>query len=372
MIKILFLINTLGGGGAERVLVNLVNNMDKTKFDITVETMFAGGVNRGLLDKDIKYFCKNKLGIKGLSKIIKYIPAKILYSYYIGNKDYDIIVAYMHGAPTKVISGCNNSKIKKVTWLHYGDPKKGTFFDYWVNEKKAINAYEKLDAIVGVSQSVSNAFSQYTKFKENIVTLYNTNDTKKIIDMAHEDIDIKIDKMYPLFCCAGRLVSQKGFDRLINVTSRLKDEELKFRIIIMGLGPEEKKLKQLILDKDVSDYIKLVGFCNNPYSVMKKSDYFILSSREEGLATVITEAITLGLPVVATDVSGVQEVLGNNNEYGLVVENSEDGIYEGLKKFLKNKELTEKYRSIAKERAKKFDTKHTVKATEDFFKNLLK
>ena len=65
MIKILFLINTLGGGGAERVLVNLVNSMDKTKFDITIETMFADGINKEFLTSDIRCISKNKLGIRG-------------------------------------------------------------------------------------------------------------------------------------------------------------------------------------------------------------------------------------------------------------------------------------------------------------------
>ena len=94
MIKILFLINTLGGGGAEKVLVNLVNNMDRGQFDITVETMFSGGVNQTLLKPDIKYICKNAFTMKGISHIYKFLPSKYLYRKYIGRKKYDIIGDY--------------------------------------------------------------------------------------------------------------------------------------------------------------------------------------------------------------------------------------------------------------------------------------
>lgn len=371
MIKILFLINTLGGGGAERVLVNLVNNMDKSKFDITVETMFADGVNRCLLNDDVKYFCKNKLGIRGLSNIIEYIPSRLLYKYYIGKNDYDIIVAYMHGAPTKVVSGCKKSDVKKVTWLHFGNPHEGSFFSYWKNESMAINAYASMDVLVGVSQSVSNAFSDYTHINDKSVTLYNTNDTERILKMAECEVEFDKDIEKPLICTSGRLSNQKGFDRLINAAASLHNDGFDFKLIIMGSGPEEKNLSELLRKHNADEYICLSGFCENPYNIMSKSDFYISSSREEGLATVLTEALTLGLPVVSTDVSGAKEVLGENNEFGLVVENSEKGIYDGLKEFLTNSDKLNYYRSVAKKRAELFDTEHTVSKTEEFFESLV-
>lgn len=370
MIKILFIINALGGGGAERVMVNLINNMDKNKFDITVGTMFADGVNRDMICDDVKCYCKNKLGIKGLSNIIKFIPSNVLYKYYVGKEKYDIVVAYMHGAPTKVVAGCNNKDIKTVTWLHNGDPATGTFFNYWRNKQDAFNAYASLDAIVGVSKSVSKAFSDYTGIFDNVCTVYNTNDTKKIIELSKEYYSI--DEEVPVICTAGRLSKEKAFDRLINASRQLNDEGFEFKIKILGEGPDHEELEQLINDKNVGECVELCGFCSNPYNIMNASDAFICSSVSEGLATVLTEALTLGLPVVSTDVSGAKEVLGENNEYGLVVENSEAGVYEGLKKLLTDSELMEKYRKTAKERAEEFDTAHTVAKTEEFFESLVK
>lgn len=370
MIRVLFLINTLGGGGAERVLVNLVNYMDKTKFDITVETMFAGGVNEKLLSSRVRYICKNSLGIRGLSNIIRYIPEKMLYSYYIGKNDYDIIVSYMHGAPTKVVAGCCDSRKKTVSWLHFGNPKKGSFFSFWLKKENAINAYKKMDAIVGVSQSVSDAFIKYLGEKK-MYTLYNANDTGRIISMSQENIRFPVSKEVPIICTSGRLTSQKGFDRLISVAKKLWDEGQRFHILVMGSGPEKQSLKIQIQNLKASEFITMMGFCENPYAIMKQCDFYISSSREEGLATVLVEALTLEMAVVSTDVSGAKEILGEHNEYGLVVENSEKGIYSGLKEFLTNSEQVVKYRKSAAKRAEMFDIQHTVSKTEEFFEQLV-
>lgn len=371
MIKILFLINTLGAGGAERVLVNLINNMDLSKFDITICTMFADGVNRQKLSASVKYYCKNPFHIKGLSKIIKFIPESLLYKFYIGQRKYDIVVAYLHGAPTKVISGCKDSSIKKVSWLHNGNPQTGTFFDFWIKRDSAFKAYNSMDAIIGVSKSVSEAFASYTGIKDKIHTLYNTNDINQITRLSNEKQTTFTKPNLPVICTSGRLVAIKGFDRLVDAARRLHSEGINFQIWILGDGPEKVKLENQISNAKASSYVKLLGFQENPYNIMLLCDGFISSSREEGLATVLTEALTLGLPVVSTNVSGAKEVLGENNEYGLVVENSTDGIYHGLKTILTNTSLTSNFKAKAQIRAKEFNTKSTVKKTESFFESLL-
>lgn len=369
MIKLLFLTHSLGGGGAERVLVNLVNHMDRSRFDITVRTLFTDGVNRKMLDKGIRYECCHAKMVKGITYVYKLLPPRFLYRKFVGDGDYDIVVAYMHGIPTKVVSGCTNPKTKTVTWLHTGTPKTSTFFKSWLSRKKAIRGYASLDAIVGVSQDVSDAFRKYTRI-ENVHTVYNTNDTARILKMAEEQADLS-DYQRPVIVTAGHLEPVKGNDRLIDAAKRLADDGYRFSVLIMGTGSQKEKLQQQITENHLDDCVHLLGFCENPYAIMAQSDLFVSSSRQEGLATVLTEALTVGLPVVATEVSGAKEVLGQNNEYGLVVENSESGIYEGLKAFLTHPELVQKYRESAKERSTQFDTEHTVQKTEAFFESLM-
>ena len=108
----------------------------------------------------------------------------------------------------------------------------------------------------------------------------------------------------------------------------------------------------------------------NPYKYIKNSDMFVCSSVAEGFSTAATEALIVGTPVVTVEVSGMKEMLGENNEYGIVTENNEDALYEGIKKMLTTPGMLEDYAKRAKERGKEFSTEKTVKAVEKMFERL--
>ena len=114
-IKILFVLENLSGGGAEKVLVNLVNNMSSARFDITVMTLFDDGHNSRLLGDSVRYISLKRKKIKGIRLLTKFLPKRLLYRYYINDDSYDVTVAFMTGVPTFVVSG---SKSKKIAWLH--------------------------------------------------------------------------------------------------------------------------------------------------------------------------------------------------------------------------------------------------------------
>lgn len=371
MIKVLFLINTLGGGGAERVLVNLVNNMDRSRFDITVETMFDDGVNRARLSEDIRYISKKAPCFRGIAKLFCLIPARSLYRYFIGDERYDVLVAFMHGAPTKVISGCPDPSVKKLTWLHTGDPAHSTFFDFWFRRKTAFQAYASCDAVVGIADTVANAFSAYTGIRDNMRVVYNTNDTELIARRSKEEAALPFEKTRPLVCSVGRAVREKGFDRLIAVSKKLHDEGICFDLAIVGDGECMSALREQVSALQADEYVHLLGFRDNPYPVMAASDLFVCSSRQEGLSTVVSEALILGMPVVSTDVSGAKEMLGDQNEYGLVVENSEQGVYDGLKAMLTDENRLSHYRCQAQRRAPFFSAANTVSQAEELIEEVL-
>ena len=113
MKKILFIIPTLGQGGAEKVLVNLVNNMDRSKFDITVQVLFKGGVNEQFLKSDIKFKYYYKKQFRGNSKYLCLFSPEKLYKKFIKEK-YDIIVSYLEGPTARIVSGCTNPNTKLV------------------------------------------------------------------------------------------------------------------------------------------------------------------------------------------------------------------------------------------------------------------
>ena len=117
MKKVLFLIHDLGQGGAEKVLVNLVNNLDSSLFDITVMSLFAGGVNEQFLKPEIKYLTVFKKMIPGNSRLMKLFTPKQLHKWFIKD-NYDIEVSYLEGPSARVISGGSNRKTKLISWIH--------------------------------------------------------------------------------------------------------------------------------------------------------------------------------------------------------------------------------------------------------------
>ena len=113
-----------------------------------------------------------------------------------------------------------------------------------------------------------------------------------------------------------------------------------------------------------------MGFHQNPYKYVARCDLYVCSSHREGFSTAVTEALVVGTPVVSTNCSGAKELLGDDNEYGIVVENSEEGIYQGMKQMLSNPEMLAYYKKQAKLRGSFFSRTETVRAVEFYFESV--
>ena len=111
-VKILFLIHDLGQGGAEKVLINLVNNMDQNRFDITITALFGGGVNEQLLSPRVKYNYIWKKAYPGNSRIMKLLSPKQLHNMCV-KEVYDIEVSYLEGPSARIIAGCPNMETRR-------------------------------------------------------------------------------------------------------------------------------------------------------------------------------------------------------------------------------------------------------------------
>lgn len=367
MKKVMFLIPNLGGGGAERVLVNLVNNLDKTKYDVTVRTLFKSNVNAKYLKSDVKYIEGKVKQFRGNIHILKLFSPRVLYSFFIKDK-YDIVVSYLEGPTARIISGCSDKNTKKVSWIHVEQDGEKALAHSFRSLSEAQKSYMSYDATICVADSVKQNFLSLVNV-DNCKVLYNTNETDKIIYMANEPLDKELSNEINVFS-VGRLTNQKGYDRLINVHKKLIDEGIIHHIYILGTGDQEEMLAQRIKQYNLSKTFHLLGFTDNPYKYVKAADMFICSSRREGFSTAVTESLIVGTPVVSTCCSGAYELLGYNNEYGIVTENSEEGIYNGLKRMLDDSALRENYAKQAAIRGQKFSTEKTVAAVEEMFESL--
>lgn len=367
--KILFLLESFVGGGVEKVFIDLINHLDIDKYDITVMSIWDYGIRKKDLRSDIKY--KSIFpNIKGISRLfhpfVERSSGRLLYKLGIRDK-YDIEIAFIEGRATKIIGASTNEDSRKLAWVHIdlsnGHWTTKTFKNDLQLEK---SCYQKFNDLVFVSESAKQGFLNLfgNDFdNQRLHVKYNPIITKDIVEQGNKPLrgtDRQLDK--PLLVTSGRLVGQKGYERLLEVCYRLNKEKLHYELWILGEGWGRPKLEELIRKYQLIN-VKLLGFKENPYQYIKQGDLFVCSSVNEGFSLVIAEAIILGLPIISTDCAGPNELL-NFGEYGLLVHNSEAGLYEGLKKLLTNQELLDYYHEKSRERVSFFEEKDYIHEIE--------
>lgn len=370
MVKILFLIHDLGQGGAEKVLVNLVNNMDRSKFDISLIALFGGGVNEQFLKPHIRYRAIFPRAIPGNSKLQRLFTPEFLHRMFIKEK-YDIEVAYLEGMTARIISGCKNPDTKLVCWIHSTIATEAAGASCFRSMEEAQTYYGRFDRVVGVSASVQQSFKKIFQQAPKVEVLYNTVESENILKQSKRTAEKLSDDCGQIrLISVGSLKQVKGFERLIRVHSRLCEEGYPVHTYLLGRGPDREKLEQQAIDCGKADTITFLGFDTNPYQYVAKSRLFVCSSYSEGFSTAATEALIVGTPVCTVEVSGMKEMLGENNEWGIVTENDEEALYQGIKRLLDNPALLAHYKEMAIERGKSFSTENTVKAVENMLLSL--
>lgn len=346
MKKILFGITGLTLGGAERVLVDIVNKLCN-KYEITIFTIYAKGELEKQLDKRVKLKSLYNTSYLGLSAFKRKIIApmrvllckKYIYKKYIKGQ-YDAEIAFLEGPITRLFS-VSNPQTKKIVWIHNDISK---VFGKGIKSKlkKLIdkNIYSKYEKLVFVSKDNLNNFEKIYK-DENIVkkdkrVIYNYIDAQNVRKKAEigQTEELKQDKIN--FVTVARLVQQKAIDRTIKAYSNIVKEYGNIsRFYVIGDGPQKSELQKLICEKNVQDSFLLLGKKENPYPYIKKADYFCLLSEFEGYGMVLEEAKILDKNIIITDTAAREAVEGYNKV--TILENSENGIYKGIKNILKNK-----------------------------------
>lgn len=368
MKKVLFLIHDLGQGGAEKVLVNLVNNMDRSKFDISVTVLFGGGVNEQFLDPDIHFHAVFPKEVPGNSKLMKLLTPVQLHKLCV-KEHYDIEVSYLEGPSARVISGCQDPDTKLVSWIHVEQHTMDKLAASFRSEKEARACYDRFDQTVCVSQYVHDDFCQLLNFQKPCRVLYNTVESDKILTGAGEAAPELSDDGKIRLIAVGTLKQSKGYTRLLNIIKRLRDEQYPVHLYILGIGPLQQEMEEFIHQNKLQDTVTLLGYQTNPYKYVSKCDLFVCASFAEGFSTAATEALIVGTPVCTVEVSGMKEMLGSNNQWGVVTENSEESLYQGIQGLLDSPSRLAYYKEKAAERGKTFSTENTTRAVEKMLLN---
>lgn len=366
-IKILFYIDTLIGGGAEKVLCNLVNSMDLSRFSITVQTTYKENSKEYLCDGVNYRYCYEKKN--RITEMLFRLEASAGLVYPLHIKDnYDIEVAYLEAAPTKLIASSTNKKAMKLAWVHCDLAKNATDINSFV--EKAKPWYLKYDKAVCVSESVKESFVELFGDLPEAVTIYNTIDDKEIIHKAKETLPEVPKREKLTLVSLGRLMPQKNMMRLLKATKALLKEGYDFNLWILGDGIERPTLENYIKENGLTGNVTLFGFCSNPYPYIKAADFAVCSSDYEGFSTFVTESLILGKTVVTTNCNGMNELLGNS-EYGIITEIDDTAFLNGLRKMLSEPELLKTYTEKAKLRGQSFSKEALTQKTESLFLEML-
>lgn len=386
MKKLLFVAHTLQVGGAEKVLINLLKNIDKKKYDITVVALVNDGIYIEELKKieGIKYqyvfnsffknirnkkesklykFCTKIMDLiwKCYILMIKYMP-KLLYKMAIKEK-YDIEIAFLEGKVSKFVANSNNSHSKKIAWIHT-DIHNVSGINVFKNLEDEKKNYNRFNKIVCVSEGVKSRFASKTGIHQNLYVQINPISSKEIIEKANEPISEKLNYNGKVICTVGRLVKEKGYDRLLEIHNKLVKNGIIHTLWIVGEGEQREKLEEYIKKYKLEKTVNLIGYSSNPYKYVKKADMFVCSSRVEGLSSTLIEATLLQKIIISTKCPGTKEILGEDGQAAMIVENNTKSLYEGLKTILKDADLREKYRTNIKMRSELFNIDNVMKEIE--------
>ncbi|MER2041331.1 glycosyltransferase [Desemzia incerta] len=367
MIKVLFFVYSLDGGGAEKALIDLVENLDKSKYDITIQSFKDEGVYRDAIPTGVKYRpllrFKHSFFRKVISKLlIKCIHPEVIYRLAVRAR-YDCEVAFVEGIATRIIANSINPNSKKIAWVHCDMSQLTYSLNDYNDAAEQIEAYKRFDQIVTVSEKAVEGFKKGIAPEFEPVVIPNLMDIKNIHQAALEPIEAVTDEGTVKLVTTGRLEESKGFDKLLHVVKRLRDEGLNLHLTIIGEGTERKSLEDYIEQHHLNKEVSLLGFQKNPYKFMNEADVFVCSSLSEGYSLVVAEALVLGKAIVSTRCAGPRELL-NNGEYGILVDINEEGLYRGLKSMIVDSETRKYFACKARERGKMFDPKRQLHEIE--------
>lgn len=332
MKKICFLFESLktsnGVAKAALAMANLLAESGQYQVDL-IPMFKCEPLDRFGISPNVKVRTVFGFYFKGLAKLLDLLPDRLLYHIIIHRK-YDVEVGFQYGLYTKIISASTNKNAKHIAWMHG--------YDYGL---KLRLYYPKFDKVLCVSQYNANRLKKELEqagLYANVEYCYNVIDDGIVREKGSDPVGEQIVKR-PLFVTVGRFSPEKGFPRLIAALHRLYKDGYNFTMWLVGDGLELEKCKTMFeKEQDFLSSVVFWGSQINPHKYTSKADLFICSSYSEGYSNACTEAIMLGVPVFSTSVPGANEIVGDSKA-GMVVNNDDESLYQGLKQILDNPSL---------------------------------
>lgn len=358
--RVLFVIESLGCGGAERSFISLLNVLDVSKYKIDIFILKRGGMFEKFLPKGINLisptcFLKNMSIIAILKRLsIRQLIAKIKFSFLIRVKkgkvhgaellwgtthklvernetNYDVAIAYHQGFPTYYVSDKITAN-KKISWINVDIDKAGYSPDF--NK----DYYNRFDSIVAVSDSLKQLLEKnYYQYIERISSVYDILNPELIRKMS-EDVGFEDDFIGLRIVTIGRMVVQKGYDIAVKAAKILKEQGYTFRWYAVGGGDQMEVIGELINKYGIEDCFVLMGMKENPFPYLKQCDIYAQTSKFEGFGLTLSEAKILHKPIVSTNFPSAYDQICNGIN-GIIVDMTGEDIARGISDLIENHEL---------------------------------
>lgn len=354
--RVLFFIESLQCGGAEKSLISLLPLLDYSQVDVDLMLLKRGGLFEQYVPKEVRIIdfhqgtnpiwfriCQTSFTLR--LRLNKWIGRKehgaetrwrTMHSAYRNlQQPYDVAIAYQQGFPTYFIAE-KVSAAKRIAWVNADITKVG------YNAAYNFPFYKQYDRIVPVSTQLQTilAKSQFVP-AERLETVLDILNINLIRDMAKEAIPLSKYPNQSVLVTVGRLVALKGYDMAIGAAKILKKQGVKFIWYFVGEGAERNHLEQLILENGLRNEVVLLGEQANPYPYISLADIYVQTSRFEGFGLTLAEAKILGKPVVSTNFPVVYDQI-RHGENGLIAEMTPESIAENIITLMTDEALRDK------------------------------
>ncbi|WP_096435075.1 glycosyltransferase [Alteribacter populi] len=363
--KLLFVIDSLTIGGAEKSLVSLLNLINHSKYEIDLLLFKRGGDLEKLIPKKVnvlplpEYFsflAKKRFRFK---KNLLYSSYKYKTSFYLRlpnyknlhseqivyeniknilnplQQKYDVAIAYSQGMPTYFVA--NKVKAdKKLAWINTD------YVNTLYNKNLDYKSYKCFNKIIAVSKNTKDSVAQLSyEYSNKLEIILDIIDPNLLFKMAEEHKVLEYDQSVINILSVGRLETVKAYEKAIEVAKILKNRNVKFKWFVIGEGSERKNLQQLVDNHQLKDVFIFLGKKINPYSYMKKCDLYVQTSLKEGFGLTVCEAKILKKPIVCTNFPTAREIINHETD-GLIVDHDIESIYQGIIKYLENSRFRER------------------------------
>lgn len=361
MKKILFIIESLNCGGAEKSLVSLLPLLNRSKYEIHLWIMYRGGIFEKLLPNDInivhyevfrkesffdtlnywfsrlRYSCEIRLNyLFGIKKHYTEVLWKCMHDCYQKHfDDFDIAIAYQQGIPTYLLKEHINSS-KKICWIN------ADIFSVGYDSNFNYLKYKDYDYLVPVSAILKDKLAKkWPNLSSKMQVIYDIINPNIVHQLSRKEVYEKFTSGVLILLTVGRLVKPKGYDLLLDAALILRKRNIHFKWYIIGEGSERSFLESEIVKKGLQEYVFLLGLKDNPYPYMKLCDVYVQTSKYEGFGMTVAEAKILYKPIVSTNYSVIHNIL-KDKVNGLIVDMNGEAIADGIQLLLTDSDLKEK------------------------------